>query len=253
MFSGKRIAITRAVARAEAWASELRAHGVDTLICPTIAYAPPSNDASLVAALHAISHYDWLVLTSAAAVDTLAARQAFPLPARLQVAAVGQATAAALAGYGVRVDLLPAAQSAAGLLAESDALAGCRVLLPVADIAREALAAGLRARGAAVDVVTAYRTIPGPGAADLLEPLRARALDAIIFSSPSTLQYLLDGLAQLGIDRPAAHALLAPVALVAIGPTTARALEAAGLPVAAQAPTPSVDGIIAALAAIVHQ
>ncbi len=244
---GKRIAITRAAERAEGFAAAIRACGAEVLVCPTIAYAPPDDPAPLDAALRDLDRYDWLMITSAAAVDALSARKVWPLPAHMRVAAVGKATAAAIEACGGCVDLLPAEQHAEGLLAELGEMAGARVLLPLADIARETLAAGLRARGAVVDVVIAYRTVPGPGVQRLLAPLRARALDAVVFSSPSTLRYMLDGCERLGIDRQTARDLLAGAALVAIGPATARALEEEGLVVSARAPVPTAEGMIAAL------
>ncbi|MGQ9547763.1 MAG: uroporphyrinogen-III synthase [Roseiflexus sp.] len=244
---GKRVAVTRAAERAEGLASALRAEGAEVRICPTIAYAPPDDPAPLEAALQHLDRYDWIIFTSAAAVDALAERGALPPPAHVCVAAVGKATAASIEARGGRVDLIPAEQNAEGLLAALPDVAGKHFLLPVASIARETLAVGLRERAALVDVVTAYRTVPGSGARDLITLLCERSLDAIVFSSPSTLRYLLDGMEQFGIDRSVARALLTGVALIAIGPTTARALRDEGLPIAAQAPTPDAGGLLQAL------
>ena len=83
---GKRIAVTRAAERAEGLASALRAEGAEVRICPTIAYNPPEDPAPLEAALHQIDRYDWVVFTSAAAVDALAERGALPPPAHVRVA-----------------------------------------------------------------------------------------------------------------------------------------------------------------------
>ena len=160
---GKRIADTRAAERAEGLASALRAEGAEVSICPTIAYAPPEDPAPLEAALHQIDRYDWVVFTSAAAVDALAERGALPPPAHVRVAAVGKATAASIEARGRRVDLIPAEQNAEGLLAALHDVAGKRFLLPVADIARDALAAGLRARGAVADMVTPIERFPVQG------------------------------------------------------------------------------------------
>ncbi len=244
---GKRIAVTRAAERAEGLAAALHNQGAEVLVCPTIAYAPPDDPEPLEAALEHLDQYDWIIFTSAAAVDALATHQALPPPLHVRVAAVGKATAAAIEAHGGRVDLLPERQNAEGLLAELRNVAGRRILLPVSDIARDALAVGLREREACVDVVTAYRTVPGPGVRDLIDPLCRRAVDAIVFSSPSTLRYLIEGMVQFGIDRSVARSLFTGVALIAIGPTTAQALRDEGLPVAAQAPNPSVEGVVEAV------
>lgn len=244
---GKRIAVTRAAERAEGLASALRNQGADVLVCPTIAYAPPDDPTPLEAALERLAGYDWIIFTSAAAVDALATYQALPPPLHMRVAAVGKATAAAIEAHGGRIDLLPARQNAEGLLAELRNVAGLRFLLPVSDIARDTLAVGLREREAFVDVVTAYRTVPGPGVRDLIDPLCRRAIDAVVFSSPSTLRYLIDGMEQFGIARSVARALFDGVALIAIGPTTAQALRDEGLPMAAQAPSPALEGVVEAV------
>ncbi|MCS6841633.1 MAG: uroporphyrinogen-III synthase [Roseiflexus sp.] len=244
---GKRVVVTRAVERAEGLASALRDQGAEVLVCPTIAYAPPDDPEPLEAALEHLDQYDWIIFTSVAAVDAFASRQALPPPLHVRVAAVGKATAAAIETHGGRVDLVPAQQNAEGLLAELQNVAGRRILLPVSNIARDTLAVGLREREAFVEVVTAYQTVPGPGVRDLIDPLCRRAIDAIVFSSPSTLRYLLDGMEQFGIDRSVARALFTGVALIAIGPTTAHALRDEGLPVAAQAPNPGVEGVAEAV------
>ncbi|ABU58119.1 uroporphyrinogen-III synthase [Roseiflexus castenholzii] len=246
---GKRIAVTRAAERAEGLAAALSSEGAEVLVCPTIAYAPPDDPDRLEAALERLDQYDWIIFTSVAAVDTLARYQALPPPLHVRVAAVGKATAAAIESRGGRVDLLPAQQNAEGLLAELRNVAGQRFLLPVSDIARDTLAVGLREREALVDVVTAYRTVPGPGVRDLIDPLCRRAIDAVVFSSPSTLRYLIDGMEQFGIARSVARALFDGVALIAIGPTTAQALRDEGLSVAAQAPNPAVEGVAEAVCA----
>jgi uroporphyrinogen-III synthase len=251
MLPGKRIAITRAAEQTGDLAERLLALGAEPLVCPTIATAL-ADPGPLDATLDRLAAYDWLVLASANAVRALLARMAARGMsgaglAHLRIAAVGPATAAALAAYGLRTHLAPAEHSAAGLLAEIGDLAGARVLLPQADIARPHLADGLGARGAQVDAVTAYRTVPGPGAAALLAELRAGDMDAVTFASPSAVTYLLDGLMAEGLARDEARALLARAALVAIGPTTAGALRDAGLPVASVAEPHTAEGLVAAL------
>src|SRR5207244_2091042 len=125
--------------------------------------------------------------------------------------------------------------------------AGKRILLPRADIARAALAVGLRAMGAMVDVLAAYRTVPGPGARELASVLRARTLDAITFTSSSTVRYMLDGLEQAGISRAEARRLLNELAVVCIGPITAATATEQGLRVDAVAQEYTADGVVAAL------
>jgi len=127
-------------------------------------------------------------------------------------------------------------------------VAGQRILLPRADIAREALAIGLREQGARVDEIAAYRTVPGDGAPELVALLRARVIDAITFTSSSTVRYLLGGLAAAGLERAEARALFQHAAVVCIGPITAATAREEGLRVDAIAREYTGEGLVAALA-----
>jgi uroporphyrinogen-III synthase len=62
--------------------------------------------------------------------------------------------------------------------------------------------------------------------------------DAAVFTSGSTVMHLLDVLRDAGLAFPL------QVACVSIGPVTAAALRDAGLMVAAEAETASLDGLI---------
>lgn len=242
---GRRIVVTRAEEQADPLAEQLEALGAEVVVCPLIAIAPPLDIVPLRDALARLAEYDWLLLTSANAVHAVFERVAAgALPARLAVGAVGPATARALAAYGVETRFVPSAYTAEAMVAEFGDAAGRRVLLPASELARETLAAGLRARGALVDVVTAYRNVPGPGAPRLAALLHQEPIDAITFTSPSTVHSLLAALAERGGTD--AGALLGGVALVSIGPTTAAALDEAGLPTIA-AREHTAEGIVEVL------
>ena len=129
---------------------------------PLIEIAEPlDGGAALRRALARLDAFDWLVVTSANGAARVAAGGAAHPDVRL--AAVGPATAAALAdGAGRPVDLVAAVPQAEGLLAEFPP-APARVLLAQADRARRVLADGLAAAGHEVEAVAAYRTV-GPHA-----------------------------------------------------------------------------------------
>lgn len=244
---GRRIAITRPAQQAGPLLAQLRALGAEPLACPTIAIAAPDDFAPLDAAIGRLASYDWLIVTSANGVHALLGRMAAlgieaAALGRLTIGAIGPATAAALAEYGLRAAFMPSEYVAEAIVAEIGALAGQRILLPRADIARAVLAEGLRAGGAQVDVLAAYRTLPGPGIATLAELLPAGRLDAIAFTSASTVRFLLAGLRD-----QRAHAALAATRIVCIGPITAAAARAAGLPVAAVAAEYTAAGLVNAL------
>jgi uroporphyrinogen-III synthase len=89
--------------------------------------------------------------------------------------------------------------------------------------------------------------VPGSGARELAGLLRAGALDALTFTSSSTVRYLLDGLELHGVDRAQARARLAAVAIVCIGPITAATAVEEGLTVSAVAHEYTAAGVVEAL------
>jgi len=258
--AGQRVLVTRAREQAAPLVAALRERGAEPLLWPTIRIAPAADAGPLDAALRRLGDepgaYDWLVFTSANAVDqTLDRLSRLGLePAvfsHAAVAAVGAATAGALARVGVAVALVPERADAEGLLAALAAsprgVAGRRVLFPRGDLARGTLAAGLRARGADVDDPIAYRTLPV--AAEEVEPaVRERVargeIDAATFASPSSLRHLARALG--GTLAP-----LAGARVVCVGGTTAAAARELGIAVDAVAEDALVAGLVAAVAAAV--
>lgn len=225
---GRRIAVTRASPDAGPLAGRLAALGAEPLITPAIetVFTDPGP---LSAALERVRRFDWIVFTSRYAVEAVV-RLGFALEGP-RIAAVGPATADALADHGLAADLVPAEHSADGLLAALGDVRGLRVLFPASAIAGRALPHGLRHRGAYVLEVIAYETRP------VTAPYPALVnADAITFTSPSTVRGLL-----------AANAVPPHAKIVCIGPSTAEAAAGAGLRVAAVAEPHTEDGLIAAL------
>jgi uroporphyrinogen-III synthase len=249
---GKRIVVTRPEAQAGGLAARLRELGAEPIACPAIAIAPPADYAPLDAAIARLEAYDRLIVTSANGVRALLGRMAelgrdiAPLR-RLAIGAIGPATARALEEHGLQAGFVPTAYVAEAILDEIGDVAGQRILLPRADIAREALAVGLGAKGAFVDEIAAYRTVPGAGARELVAQLQRHEIDAITFTSSSTVRYLLDGLEAAGLERATARDLLQRSAIACIGPITAATARAEGLRVDAEAREYTGDGLAAAL------
>ncbi|MBB6050666.1 uroporphyrinogen-III synthase [Armatimonas rosea] len=243
---GKRIVNTRATHQNSRFTALLQAHGAEVIEYPCIAIAPPEDDAPLRAALADLARFDWLVLTSANTVQTMAAL--FPemedAVEEIPIAAVGPATAKASAAYlGRKAILLPETFTAEALGKALPILPGQRVLIPASAIAPPTLAEQLTARGAIVTVVEAYRTIRGTGGADVAALLAQRRVDAVTFTSASTVDNFLARLESEGGSR----ASLTGVCLACIGPQTAAAAEAHGLTVDVMPATHTLDGLIAAL------
>jgi uroporphyrinogen III methyltransferase/synthase len=144
------------------------------------------------------------------------------------VVCIGPRSAEAARREGLPAHTLPAARPGAEGMLEALlrhlAPAGRRFLLPRSSAARETLPEGLRRAGARVDAVCAYRTLPPQAdAAALRERLLRGELDALTFTSPSTVRHFAELL-----DAPSLAAARR-CAVAAIGPLTAEALRVVGL------------------------
>ncbi len=246
------IVITRAVHQSGELKALLEAAGFRTLLYPAIAIQLPADTGPLDAALRHARDYDWLLFTSANAVEAVARRlDALGLSSgALQgpsIAAVGPATARAVERrLGLDVDLIPPKAVGESLLDALPIPPGQRVLLPRAAKTRDVLPDGLQARGVRVDVVTAYETVLGSGGDDLPAALQAGQVDAITFTSPSTVRNTFIRLErEAGLDAEA----LAGVVIACIGPVTADAAKQAGLPVDVTPEEYTAHGLVAALKA----
>lgn len=249
--AGRHIAITRPPEQAPELAALLERAGARVTLLSSIAIAPLEDTSALDDALRRLAGFDWIVLTSVNGVAAVSTRlKALGLSwaerGRARVAVIGPATAHALEARGVTPDLIPDEYVAEGILEGLGAVAGARILLLRADIARRSLAEGLRGRGAAVEEVAAYRTVERP-----VDPHVLRALldadrpDAITFTSSSTVRGLLTSISSLGREP---HDALAGIALACIGPITAGTLREHGLEPAVVADEYTVPGLARALA-----
>lgn len=248
--------VTRARAQAEGFAGALEALGAEVVLAPLIRCVGPADPAPLLRAAREVERYDWVVFTSVNGVEGFwDALREVGRDARVfegvGIACVGPATAAAVEDRGVRVAVMPerhvaeavveALSTAAGgreATGGRPVLAGQRILLPLAADARPVLAEGLAARGARVERVEAYRSVPDPaGAAVLRRELAGAGADVITFTAASTVAAFVDG---VGGDPRGAL-------IAAIGPVTAAAARRHGLPVAIVAENHTIPGLVAAL------
>ncbi len=244
---GKRVVVTRAPEQSRRLARALEDFGAQIVYLPAIEFAEPEDFAPLDRAIESLERFHWIVFTSANAVrffarraQTLGRRISGDGAARPKVAAVGSATAEAAKIAGLTVDCTARRATGAELAAElGNRVRGQRVLLPASDRAREELPRALAAAGAEVVAAVAYRTIVTAADDSSLELLRRGAADVVTFASPSAFLSLAE---QLGREA------LGKFVLAAIGPTTARAIRAAGLPVAIEARESGTAGLAKAIA-----
>jgi len=236
-----RVLITRAAHQASALADELRLLGFEPVFLPTIELVEPTSFGPLDEAIAGLSGFDWLIFTSANAVEVFVARGGGAREG-LRVAAIGSATAGALEVAGFRVDLVPAAATAEALVDGLQAASNVRdrkFLLVRAEVGRDVIPEALRADGAEVSVVAAYRTVvpeESIASAKLFGKMKGWP-DAITFTSSSTATNLLALLEVAGLRLPE-HVLR-----VSIGPITSRTLRDAGYPPHAEASASTVHAL----------
>ena len=251
---GWKVLVPRTKDQAASLSIRLRGHGAVPQEVPTISVEPPRNPLQMDKAVRGLveGRYEWIAFTSVNAVRAVREKfEEYGLDARafsgLKIAAVGDKTAAAIADWGLRADLVPSGeQSAAGLLEDwpeyDDLLDPInRVFLPRADIATETLVAGLVDLGWECDDVTAYRTVRAtPPPAPVRDAIKSGKFDAVVFTSSSTVRNLV-GIA----GKPHPSTMIA-----VIGPATAKTAEEHGLRVDVMAAKPDVDELVDALAGL---
>lgn len=218
--AGRRIVVTRAAHQAASLAKPLEARGAVPVLMPAVEIREPADPGPLERSLERLADFDWVVFASVHGVRAVLRRRS-SLGA-VKVAAVGPATARKLERYGITVSLVPAAEySAAGLVTSlaQRGVRGQRILIPQAKEGRDDLAEGLARLGAEVVRVTAYETHPRPVEPALMRRTLDEGVDAVTFTSPSTVAGFALGLAdQGGPGRLAVPAFC-------IGPTTAQAAQ----------------------------
>jgi uroporphyrinogen-III synthase len=232
------VVVTRAEPDNGPLSTQLRELGLTVLLWPAVSVAVAETSA-LEEALENINTYDWIVFASRHAVAAVIERVEAP-PPNVRVAAVGKATGQVLRQRGWPVDLLPEDANAAALVSElaTKPMQGTRVLFPASSRALPTIAAGLTQLGATVTQVEAYRTEPASLDVDACRSWIERdVIAAVTFASPSAVIELEHALSKAHFDR-----LLKAAKVIAIGPTTARALEEHGCtPIMAE--TANLDGL----------
>jgi uroporphyrinogen-III synthase len=251
--AGRRVLVTRAAHQAGKLSDGLRALGAIPVEVPVLEIGPPASYAPLDSALRDLDLYDWLILTSANTVRAVVERapglalalQGFAAP---QVAVVGASTSAEAKKHGLRVDLIPEEYVAESLVAAlAPRIEGKRVLLAHAAVARDVIPDALRAAGATVDVVDAYRNMVPEGTAERLRSALSEGVDAATFTSSSSVTHLADAAKAAQVAFP-----FAGVPAVSIGPTTSQTLREVGWEPTAEADPHDVPGLILATLETLH-
>ncbi len=238
---GRRVLVTRPLAQSPELANELVERGAIPVLLPTIHIRPAEDLSPLDRALSALADYAWITFTSANSVDIFFDRLgAETVPDGVRIAAVGTATARAVAARGAAVDFVPSEFLGEQLGRELEPVHGNRVLFPKAARAREALATELGRRGALVDEIAVYETLPAAPDPVGLAQLE-QGIDAATFTSASTVENYFVLLGARAVP------LLDGAVVACIGPVTSEAARAKGLPVHVEPASHTVPDLVIAL------
>lgn len=248
---GVRVLVTRPRERARELCFLLEDEGAEVIALPLLELVPAADPRPLRAAAERAQRYAWVAFASPSAVQAWveAVREAggSELLRRARIAAVGPKTARAAREYGLSVEVEASVATGAGL---ADALEGRvqpeeELLLPVAEDGRADLFEALSAAGVRATRVVAYRSVTAEVDAAALGALAAAPPDVVLFGSPRTAEAFLEVTGEPG------RGWLARARRVAIGPTTAAALERLGFPSSAVARRPTSEDLLeAAIAAV---
>jgi len=250
---GVTVVLTRSAAGNAAWSARLRIANVQVYSLPTIETVPLTPTAQTESVLKQLSDFGWIVFTSASSVRyflSLLSQLKIKLPTLgLHVAAIGVQTARLLKENNIRVDFQPSRSTSTALGKELEPVQGRQILLPRSLVASNELVKQLRSRGGKVTTLPLYatRSIDTPDKA-FAQELAAASIDCIVFASPSAVR---------GFSRRVADpellqkAKLIPV--IAIGPTTAQALQSSGFQRIYVSREPSPVGILETLQDLIRQ
>jgi uroporphyrinogen III methyltransferase/synthase len=244
------VVITRAALQSSELYEKLTALGAVPILLPLVSFAPPENYSLLDSALRDWKKFDWVIFTSAYAVQAVVSRAikqgrnlakggAPPL-----VAVVGPATREQTEKAGLFVEHMAQTHLGVALAEElGDSVRNHKVLLPRSDRANPDLPAALQRLGAKVTEVIAYRTLrPSDADQERVARVAKGEADAILFFSPSA----VNGLVEL-IGRERLKSLQNRMAMAAIGPVTARALRDAGVQRVVTPGESTASSVVAAL------
>lgn len=248
---GRRVLITRARHQVDPFRRELVDLGAAVIEVPTLEIQPMPTDERVREAIKSLERTALVIFASANAVDiffqmllgTGADARALHTS---KLCAIGQETAESLERHGLRPELVTSEYTAEGLAKalEGWEMKGMRVLVPRAEVARDALPSLLANRGAEVEILPVYRAMCPPDAGPaLLRLFNAEGVDVITFTSSSTVYNFVKAFPE---DR--LPAILGDAEVACMGPVTADTARKLGLKVSIVAREYTTHGLVQAIA-----
>ena len=251
---GRRVLITRARHQVEPFRRELADLGAAVVEVPTIAIRPMPTDDRVQNAIADLGNTALVIFASANAVDIFfqmlheCGKDARALHSS-KLCAIGQETAESMACHGLRPDLVTSEYTAEGLAKALEGwdLDGVRVLVPRAEVARDALPSLLAKRGAEVHILPVYQAVcPAEAGPALMKLFSAEGVDVITFTSSSTVVNFVRAFPEDKLP-----AVLGDAMVACMGPVTADTARKLGLTVEIIAREYTTRGLAAAIASAV--
>jgi uroporphyrinogen III methyltransferase / synthase len=218
-----------------ALASGIEAMGGNALSLPVIEVHAIDDKRPLDEALASLKEYAWIIFTSAYGVRYFIQRLRqlgihLPSHSLPRICAIGPATAREVQESGYRVELIPEKYVAESVIEALEkyhgalqALADRRVLIPRAKEAREVLPEALTAAGIRVDVVPCYQTVRAEPDPEILQQLKNKKPDMLVFTSSSAIKSFVDVL-----GKDAGIRMLLESAVAVLGPIAGNTAESFG-------------------------
>lgn len=254
--TGKTVLVTRSAGQSSTFTEMLTDAGATAIEMPALEIRPPSSWESLDSAIARIAEFDWLILTSANAVDyfcdrLLAKGKDTRILGGVKIAVVGKKTAATLQQRSLTADYIPPDFVADSLVEQfPEDVSGQKILFPRVETGgREVLVAEFTTQGAIVEEVAAYESgCPEAIAPEAWKALQQRRIDIVTFASSKTVRnfcQLLDRQSRSG-DQPW-QSLLKNVRIASIGPQTSKTCYELLGRVDVEALEYTLDGLLQAL------
>jgi uroporphyrinogen III methyltransferase / synthase len=248
---GRRVLITRARHQVDPFRRELVDLGASVVEIPTIQIESMPMDDRVRNAISHLERTALVIFASANAVDIFfqmlltSGSDARALHGS-KLCAIGQETAESLERHGLRPELITSEYTAEGLAKalEGWEMDGMHILVPRAEVARDALPSLLANRGAEVEILPVYRATCPPETGDaLLRLFNNEGVDLITFTSSSTVYNFVRAFPE---DR--LPAVLGDAEIACMGPVTADTARKLGLTVGIVAREYTTHGLVQAIA-----
>ena len=250
---GLRVLVTRTPSKASYLSGLLAEEGAEVVEVPTIELKPVELDRANREKIRKIQTYDWVIFSSAYAVECLmesldktpGGRKALDGP---HIACIGEATAKKLKSFGFKANLVPKDYKQEGLIQSFRKmnLHGQSILFVRAKEGRDLLIRFLQNKKAKVELLALYENVVPAGARGRLRELFAKegGVDLVTFASSSSVDHFYS------LFTPAQRRKwLSRQAAAVIGPVTGASVRKWGGKVMVQPRRHTLPALVAALAA----